>query len=248
MSVDTKIYLNPHATVEDILKVMHYVSHVPFEYKTFKADAEKKSIHFEKAPSLINPFTIKSQQKLEIQNHINISPSMFLYQFIDIANIQHFFYLHTEISDDPFILQDGFKLLTGKSHLFNLVIGKKMIDFFGGKMIYFDSLSYEDSTNLYTKPGVFKNRLHLVKKLQKEQENIPLHKIMDMYFYDFYAKLYSFSKISTLDILNTQEQFKIPQLSSDELLLFKMIDSIEKKEKLEKSLTKKPQDYTTVKI
>lgn len=232
MSIDTKIYLNPHATLEKIMNVMHYVSHVPQKYSILKSNSFK-AIDFNRPPSLSNPFIIKSLQKNNIQP-TETSPNLFSYEFDDVCHEKHMFYVHTDITDNDFFLEDGFKLISGNFHLFNLVLGKKLIDFFGGKMIYADCNSFDDPKNLYIKPGVFKNRLHLFSKMKKEKKD--LSQLSDYYFYEFYSKLYRFSKITAVDILTTQEQFKIQQLSPSELLFFKTIDSLEKKEKLEKSL------------
>jgi hypothetical protein len=141
MGVDTKIYIDQHATAEQIFKVMLKV--VGQELNPFVFDDKKAN--FELAPSKNNPWHFKYTQN----NDNTIMPSditYFVMLFQDAVGSHYKCLLHLDVEDE---YSDYRKLLNPGATAIWHAIGKRLVDFFGGKMLYSDAEDYDDPDNWY---------------------------------------------------------------------------------------------------
>jgi hypothetical protein len=141
MGVDTKIILSPHAKAEQVLEVIQKIIGVEFEYHTF----EKVKPDFAKPSSKDNAWHCKPKESSD--NYIKLEAvDYFTLHFKDCAGNQYYTLFHLDNEDYDTELS---KLMGPRSTGVWCAIGKRLVDFFGGKMMYADCNDWDDPNNWY---------------------------------------------------------------------------------------------------
>jgi hypothetical protein len=142
MGVNCKIYLSNHAHPKKVYQVVRkYMGH-EFEYDSFKdyssnSKKEKKPINPEQEGSEKNPWHIRfkdDEDNYVIPEDLNYCQLIFK----DLAENNYSALISYDYEDDSNML-NGEKLLNPSSEVVWCAIGKCLVDFFGGKMIYSDT-------------------------------------------------------------------------------------------------------------
>lgn len=141
MGVDTKIYIDRHARPDQIFKVMLKV--VGQELNPVVFDDRKAD--FKLPPSKDNSwhldYTKSDDNQIEAKDI-----SYFVMKFKDAVGSQYKCLIHLDVEDE----YAGYrKLLNPGSTAVWHAIGKRLVDFFGGKMLYSDAEDYDDPNNWY---------------------------------------------------------------------------------------------------
>lgn len=142
MGIDVKIFLNQHAKAEHVFEVIQKIVGHDFNYKTFDS---KKNIkyNFNEPTSKENPWYYKPLKS--DYNHIEIkNTDYFVFHFKDCVGSHYQSLFHFDIEDDDF---DNGKLMGPRSCANWGAIGKRLVDFFGGKMMYADCQDPDDVKN-----------------------------------------------------------------------------------------------------
>ena len=141
MGVDTKIYIDQHATAKQIFNVMLKIVGQEFEPVVF----DDRKADFKLPPSKKNPWHFKFIKNDE--NNIEPSDiSYFVMRFEDPVGGHYKCLLHLDVEDE---YSDYRKLLNPSATAVWHAIGKRLVDFFGGKMLYSDASDYDDPNNWY---------------------------------------------------------------------------------------------------
>lgn len=145
MGIDTKIYLENHANVDKVYDIMAVALGAQTEY--YASSRSKKSPDFNEPSSDTNSWNIKvlhdSWDKFEY-----IRPTYFDLNVKSICGEKFHTLFFYDIDDNTYA-QNGERLLNPTSSAAWLSIGKKLVDFFGGKMLISDADDYEDPDNWY---------------------------------------------------------------------------------------------------
>lgn len=142
MSSNTKIYLNPHAKTEEVFKVIQKIMGAEFTQSTSGGRKVNKLLPC----SENNPWHINF--KKEPQNIIKLSaPNYFNFYFLDpVANIQGTMYFFEGLNSDSYSFNNE-KIMNPDSTALWGVIGKRLVDFFGGKVLFCDSADSDNIDN-----------------------------------------------------------------------------------------------------
>jgi hypothetical protein len=143
MGVDARIYLPPHAKSEQIFEIALKVLGNEFEKKYFDS---RPVPDFEQPSSKKNSWYLKL---IEDSDHI-LDPERVDYfnmQLKDCVGSIYQTLLHLECEDDD--VYPICRLLSPTSTPIWAAIGERLVDFFGGKIIYSDSKDWEDPDNYY---------------------------------------------------------------------------------------------------
>jgi hypothetical protein len=144
MGVDTKIYLNPHAKPTQIFDVILKV--VGHEFRPTISSLHKKiKPDLNQPPSKDNRWYLKPVKDEENK----IEPSDIRYfniDFQDAVGSNYHCMIHLDIEDEYF--NYGKLINPGSTPIWH-AIGKRLVDFFGGKMLYSDADNYDDPDNWY---------------------------------------------------------------------------------------------------
>lgn len=225
MGIDTRIYLNNHAKPQHIFDVLQKIVGVDFEIRTFDDDKHKVDVNKEAGPD--NRWYLKPN-KLSKGEIIPSSISYFTLDFCDIANNDYHCLLHFDIEDDDNILNNE-KMLSPPATAIWCVLGKRLIDFFGGKMLFADSSDYDDPKNWY-----YCNNPKFPAKT-KEQKG-------DDRWYQYYNNLSKESLITSKEINDMKE--KSSYWNDRDISLFNYLEKYEEACALSKSLKKKNKSTT----
>ncbi len=218
MGVNAKIYLNAHAKPKDIMYVIIKSIGNEFSYK----GSLKKEVDPTQLASKTNPWKIIP---VDLDYKINLSDmDYFELNFSDPCKQKYQTLLHLNIEDDPNSYNNE-KLLSPKSNEIWLCIGKKLVDFFGGKMMYADCNDESDPKNWYI------NKKALFPKKTKSQDG-------DERWYQFQNALNKLKPI-TKNELEEMNQFSV--YPGDERIptLGYYLEKMEMAEKLSKQLNRK---------
>ncbi len=147
MAINTKIYLQTHAHPKEVLDVIQKTLGTDFIQSGLRGDFDPK-----KPSSKDNSWSLKLPKNC---GHIELSDvDYFSLNIKDPLNQDYNVLFFFKAEDDPEVLNNE-KLLTPKSSTIWLVLGKKLVDFFGGKMLYADSTSKENEQWYINKKGIF---------------------------------------------------------------------------------------------
>lgn len=151
MSINTKIYLNPHAHPKEVLEVIQKSLGTDFIQSGLRNDFDPQ-----KPTSKENSWSLKLPK-----NCGNIELTDVDYFTLNIKdplnqNYNTLFFFKGE--DDPEVLNNE-KLLSPKCSTIWLALGKKLVDFFGGKMLFSDSSSKENEKWYINKKGSFPQKM-----------------------------------------------------------------------------------------
>lgn len=218
MGVDVNIYLEPHAKTEQIFEVMLKILGSEFEQKVFNGD---KQPDFEQNPSLENKWylvpVVNPDNKIELKNH-----SYFDFSFKS-CNGEHFSCLIHLDCDEGHI--SVCKALMPPSTATWCAIGKKLVDFFGGKLVYSDSKDEDDPKNYYlVKKGKF---------LPRKKNDDPNER-----FYLYYELLNNVNTVTAHEIkyMSTHSAYFNDR---DKNMIF-FLEKLEAAQELSKELNKQP--------
>jgi hypothetical protein len=183
MGAKVEIFLEPHAKTEKIFEVILKITGHDFKKYYFDDDAPP---NFEQKSSNKNSWYLKpietSDNKIEMEE-----PSWFICEFKDIAKNRLNFSIHTDSDDGHIPLC---KALYPQSTAMWCAIGKRLVDFFGGQVIYSDYRNVDDPSNCYlVKHGKFSkkkksqdsdDRWHLYYNMLNEEPILTSKEIKDM--------------------------------------------------------------------
>lgn len=142
MGIDAKIYLEPHANPRKVFDVIQKVMGVEFKYSCFnQASFDIKLPSSEDNSWHLKP--VKNDNSIE-----NKDIDYLTFDFKDLCNSQYHCLYHLYLEDDEYAINNE-KCINPKSMAVWLAIGKRLVDFFGGKMLYADSLDYESKDSWY---------------------------------------------------------------------------------------------------
>lgn len=141
MGVDTKIYIDPHATAKQIFYLMLKIVGQEIEPVVF----DDKKADFKLPPSKNNPWHFRFVKNDE-NNIVPRDISYFVMKFQDPVGGHYECLLHLDTEDE---YSDYRKLLNPGAIPVWHAIGKRLVDFFGGKMLYSDAGDYDDPDNWY---------------------------------------------------------------------------------------------------
>ncbi len=146
MGVSCNIYLEPHAKTEQIFEVLLKVLGNEFEYTFFDRDNKKKQKPDTTKPcDNNNSWYLKPKEnpnnRIELKEH-----DYFTFIFEDVAKNQFYFNIHLDSEDGhlPFC-----KNMSPSSIATYCAVGKRLVDFFGGRLNYSDSDDLDDPKNYY---------------------------------------------------------------------------------------------------
>ncbi len=146
MGINARIYLNPHANATHVHEVCQKVVGVNFDIKTLAKDG-LSSVDLKNPTSKNNSWYLKPSS----DSKGIIEPSdvnYFNFNFKDVADNSYSCLFHLNLDDDDYSLNNE-KLMSPPSTPAWCAIGKRLIDFFGGKMLYSDAGDFDDSKNWY---------------------------------------------------------------------------------------------------
>lgn len=142
MGIDVNIYLNPHAKIEQIFEVM---------LKAFGGEMVQKQFTGEKEPNFDNPPNINNRWYLTpVKNNDNkielVDPTYFRFHFKSCSNEIFSSLVHLDCEEGHIPTS---KALMPQSTATWCAIGKKLVDFFGGKLQYRDDTNEDNPENFY---------------------------------------------------------------------------------------------------
>jgi hypothetical protein len=141
MSSNTKIYLSNHAKTEEVFKVIQKIMGAEFTQSV----SGGRTINKNKPASENNPWTIKFKKNED--NTIKLSTdSYFQFYFLDpVGNTQSTLYFFEGMDSDYSYEQE--KYLNPSSSPIWGVLGKRLVDFFGGKVLFNESSDSDNPNN-----------------------------------------------------------------------------------------------------
>jgi hypothetical protein len=146
MGINARIYLNPHTNATHVHEVCQKVVGVNFNIKTFSKGGID-SIDLKKPSSKENSWYLKPGK--ESQGNIELSDvNYFNLNFKDVADNSYSCLFHFNVEDDEYSFNNE-KLMGPPSTPVWCAIGKRLIDFFGGKMLYSDAVDFDELKNWY---------------------------------------------------------------------------------------------------
>ena len=156
MGVDTKIYLENHANVEKVYDVIA---------RTLGAELKKYSSKGLSNLDVDEPSWNGNDWNVSVIHDSRngfkyVRPTYFDLTLYDVCG-QHYHTLFFYDVDDNEYAQNGERLLNPNASGVWLAIGKKLVDFFGGKMLISDADSWEDPNNWYVKEeGTYSKKIN----------------------------------------------------------------------------------------
>ena len=187
MGVSCNIYLEPHAKTEQIFEVILKVLGNEFEHTFFDRDSKKnKQPDFTKPCDNNNSWYLRAKENPN--NRIELKDvDYFQFIFEDIAKNQFYFNIHLDSEDGhlPFC-----KNISPNSMATYCAVGKRLVDFFGGKLNYSDCDDLDDPKNYYlvdkpkfparTMKEEINERWHLYYNLLNEEPILTVKEIKEM--------------------------------------------------------------------
>lgn len=140
MAAKIDLYLAPHAKVEKIFEVIKKIVGHEFEYDFFGSQPD-----FNLPTGDNNSWFLTFKENPDNKVHLE-EPSWFVLYFKDISGSRLDLSIHTDNEDGHLPIC---KLLNSQSSATWCAIGKRLVDFFGGKIIYNDYKDLEDPNNCY---------------------------------------------------------------------------------------------------
>lgn len=154
MGTNTKILLPYYTQTEKVFEVIQKVTGCEFYQDSFVKNwgnpSKNPTQEKEKFDPLLpaGPENRWHMKKVNNENRINTSRvDMLQFIFKDIAGNDHYTNYFTEMDDE--YLRPGEKYLNPNASAIWVAIGKRLVDFFGGKMLFMDSSDEDDLNNWY---------------------------------------------------------------------------------------------------
>jgi hypothetical protein len=184
MGSNTRIYLSNHAKTEDVFKVIQKIMGAEFTQST----SGGRSVNKNKPASQTNPWVIKFKKNDSDTIKLS-SPSYFQFYFIDpIGNTQSTLYFFEGMDSDYSYQQE--KYMNPSSSPIWGVLGKRLVDFFGGKVLYNESTNSDDPNSWHfcdnpkfpkrTKPEEDDTRYFLFQNLLFNEKLITSYELEEM--------------------------------------------------------------------
>lgn len=148
MGINCNIYLPADVNVKNVFDVIQKIMGAEFMQKNFSED---KKISFDgKLPATNdNLWHLKVLEQHKKSNFIELKGVDYLtFCFKDVLGNSYYCLYHTE-DESGSVLEPGAKLLNPGHGAIWCLIGKKLVDFFGGKMMYSDARDKDDPDNWY---------------------------------------------------------------------------------------------------
>src|SRR5579875_1394623 len=141
MGSNTKIYLNNYAKTEEVFKVIQKVMGAEFTQSV----SGGRTINKNKPASQTNPWIIKFKKNED--NRIKLSSeTYFQFYFLNpIENIESTLYFFEGMDSDYSYQQE--KYMNPSSSPIWGVLGERLVDFFGGKVLYNESADSDNPNN-----------------------------------------------------------------------------------------------------
>lgn len=177
MGIDCKIELGMNAKSSRILDVIQKTVGLPYTYEVFN----EKPFDINSPSSQNNPWRMVFERCLgktigsEIVGCFNI-------QFVTLDGEEHSWFASMETEEE-----DSLVMLPG-AHSLSMLVGKRLVDFFGGRVLFNDMYDWENKNYSYKN-----NTPHYGKKLKKQSS--------DERFYQFFNELNNFEPLSEKDLL-----------------------------------------------
>ena len=216
MSVDCKINLPLYARSDNIIKVIAKLVGSDFEFSSY----DQKPFSPEEPSSKENSWHIKllSDNKLE-----STQPTSLYLMFTTLSNTSYRWFCALEDEDETY------KQILPSSYGLSTLIGKKLVDFFGGRVLYQDYYDWDDKKHTYF------NENPKFPKITPEQTS-------DDRYYQFQNALLAEPRITSLELiemgqkygLNTEDKKLLEVLKTTELY-----EHIDKKTVTQNSTKKK---------
>lgn len=210
MGSNVNIYLPPHAKTEKILEVILKVLGNDFDHTQLN---DKHKVDFNLPTNDNNSWFLES--KIKTKDYFKMEdPSMFSCSFLDMAGNRLHTYLHTDSEDGHLPIC---KSLNPGSTAIWCVVGKRLVEFFGGQVIYNDCGDLEDSNNCYLvenpkypareiDKGGINDRWHLYYNLLNNEPLLTVDELKEMKKFCAYSKNDKDDKLITY--LEKYEQMK----------------------------------------
>ena len=142
MSIDARIYLDGHANPKRVFDVIQKIVGVEFQYKSFNNDPFDENEPTGKNNSWhLKP--VKNENEI-----VNKDIDYLTFEFQDLCNNHYLGMYHLYLEDDTHALNNE-KCMNPNSTPVWLAIGKRLVDFFGGKMMFADCSDDSDPKNWY---------------------------------------------------------------------------------------------------
>lgn len=227
MGIDVNIYLEPHAKTEQVFEVILKLFGNEFEKKVFQNDKEPD---FDSKPSITNKWYFEpvknSDNQIELSDH-----SYFRFTFTSCIGEKFSHLIHLDCDEGHIPIS---KALMPHSTATWCAIGKRLVDFFGGKLVYSDSSDDEDPDNYYlvTEP----------KFPPRKKDDDPNER-----FYKYYELLYSERIITAEEINNMKERCAYVTETDEHMISYleKFVPALELSQALTKELKNESEDKTT---
>jgi hypothetical protein len=228
MSSNTKIYLNPHAKTEEVFKVIQKIMGADFTQSTSGGRKANKNLPCGEN----NPWFVKFKKVPE--NIIKLSDSQYFnFYFLDpIGNTQSSMYFFEGLNDD-FYSSNNEKIMNPDSTALWGVLGKRLVDFFGGKVLFCDSADSDNPDNWHVCEDP-----KYPQKLQGESSN-------ERYF-RFYNSLFNEKLITSNEL---EEMKKVTRYwNEDDSQLLDYLKKYEEAKELSDSLHTNPEKGNAKKL
>lgn len=173
-SLTSRVYLPAHVDTNDVFMVLLRIMDYPFFREgKFHSEYDKdsttpKEFRFPKISRLSfdenlpssedNYWNLKPVKENNIMGRFAFSesnkitvkdPDHFLFHFTDLIGNEHNYDYFLGNFYDEYELELGQKVFYPSNSVIGQAIGKRLVDFFGGKMLYRECTSEEDSSNWY---------------------------------------------------------------------------------------------------
>ena len=231
MGIDVSIYLEPHAKTEQVFEVILKLFGNEFEQQIFSGD---KKPDFNQNPSLTNKWYLEpkknSLNEIELSDH-----SYFRFNFTSCIGENFSTLLHLDCDEGHLPTS---KALMPRSTAIWCAVGKRLVDFFGGKLVYSDSTDEDDPINYYL---VTNPKFPAKQKDEDSNER----------FYKYYTLLHNERVITSQEILNMKEYCAYFTETDEHMISFleKFVPALELSQELNKELkNESDSNITTRKI
>lgn len=177
MGIDCRIELGNNATTDRIHKVILQIIGHQADYRVF----DKKAFDITQPTSRDNPWHMRFDRSLGSPENSSVTGCVTInFQTLDNKNYSW----HCSLESDN---EEGKVILPG-SYGFSMMVGKRLVDFFGGRVLFSDMYDWTDEIYAYT------NKTPLYGKKTRSQNS-------DDRFYQFYNALNITEPLSEKDIL-----------------------------------------------
>lgn len=173
-SLTSKVYLPAHVDTIDVffvlLRIMGYsffregkfhseydensttpkefrlpkISRLPFDENLASSEENYWNLSPVKQDNVTGRFSFSKSNKIIVKD-----PEHFIFHFTDLVGNTHQYDYFLGNSYDEYELELGQKVFYPSNSVIGQAIGKRLVDFFGGKMLYRECTSADDSSNWY---------------------------------------------------------------------------------------------------